>query len=44
MTKRHVFEWSPMNKESIEVALMGLNDMIELCNSICSMQKDKQWE
>ena len=33
-----------MNQEFIEGALVELNDMIEHCNSICSMQKDKQWE
>ena len=32
-----------MNQESIEGALVELNDMIELCNSIFSLQKDKQW-
>ena len=31
-------------QESIEGALEELNDMIENYNSICSMQKDKQWE
>ncbi len=31
-------------QESIEGALEELNDMIENYNSICSMQKEKQWE
>ena len=31
-------------QESIEGALEELNDMIEHYNSMCSMQKEKQWE
>ena len=30
-------------QESIEGALEELNDMIENYNSICSIQKEKQW-
>ena len=31
-------------RESIEVALKELNDMVKNYNSICSIQKKKQWE